>query len=57
MISRRINLQDPDLQGEDDARARYRCACTEGPVFDAARVRWPGEEASRARRATLGAKA
>jgi dihydroorotate dehydrogenase electron transfer subunit len=44
------------IQDERDARARYRCACTEGPVFDAARVRWQGEEASRARRATLEAK-
>jgi len=39
------------VQGEDEARWKYRCACTEGPVFDAARVVWPGEEDSRARRA------
>jgi dihydroorotate dehydrogenase electron transfer subunit len=45
-----------EVQDESDARARYRCACTEGPVFDAARVRWPGENASRARRATGEAK-
>ena len=45
-----------EVQDEGDARARYRCACTEGPVFDAARVRWPGEEASRARRATRETK-
>ena len=45
-----------EVQDEADARARYSCACTEGPVFDAARVRWPGEEASRARRSTLEAK-
>jgi dihydroorotate dehydrogenase electron transfer subunit len=38
------------VQGEDEARPKYRCACTEGPVFDAARVVWPGEESSRARR-------
>jgi dihydroorotate dehydrogenase electron transfer subunit len=39
-----------EVQAENDPRARYRCACTEGPVFDAAQVRWPGEEASRAAR-------
>jgi len=39
------------VQGPEDARPRYRCACTEGPVFDAARVVWPGEDASGARRA------
>jgi hypothetical protein len=38
------------VQGEDEERAKYRCACTAGPVFDAARVLWPGEAASRARR-------
>jgi dihydroorotate dehydrogenase electron transfer subunit len=42
------------VQDADETRARYRCACTEGPVFDAARVRWPGEEASRARRDAVG---
>jgi len=26
-----------------EARAKYRCACTEGPVFDAATIVWPGE--------------
>jgi len=25
----------------DGSRPRYRCACTEGPVFDAATVVWP----------------
>jgi dihydroorotate dehydrogenase electron transfer subunit len=45
------------VQDPDDARAHYRCACTEGPVFDAARVRWPGEEVSRARRTASGAPA
>jgi dihydroorotate dehydrogenase electron transfer subunit len=45
------------LQDADDKRARYRCACTEGPVFDAARVRWPDEESSRARRRVSGAQA
>jgi dihydroorotate dehydrogenase electron transfer subunit len=43
------------VQRGDEARWRYRCACTEGPVFDAARVVWPGEEDSRARRAARGA--
>jgi dihydroorotate dehydrogenase electron transfer subunit len=37
------------VQGRDDARWKYRCACTEGPVFDAACVVWPGESDSRAR--------
>jgi dihydroorotate dehydrogenase electron transfer subunit len=39
------------IQGEGDLRWKYRCACTEGPVFDAAHVVWPGEQESRARRA------
>jgi dihydroorotate dehydrogenase electron transfer subunit len=38
------------VQGPGEARPKYRCACTEGPVFDAARVVWPDEDASRARR-------
>lgn len=42
------------IQGRDDARWKYRCACTEGPVFDAARVVWPGESESRARQAAGG---
>jgi dihydroorotate dehydrogenase electron transfer subunit len=45
------------VQNTDETRAKYRCACTEGPVFDAARVRWPGEEVSRARRARAGFQA
>jgi dihydroorotate dehydrogenase electron transfer subunit len=45
------------VQDAEDERARYRCACTEGPVFDASRVRWPGEEVSRARRGASGAPA
>jgi dihydroorotate dehydrogenase electron transfer subunit len=45
------------VQGEDEARWKYRCACTEGPVFDAARVVWPGEDDSRARRAGRGERA
>ncbi len=38
------------IQGAEEARPKYRCACTEGPVFDAARVVWPGDETSHARR-------
>jgi dihydroorotate dehydrogenase electron transfer subunit len=38
------------VQGPHEARPLYRCACTEGPIFDAARVVWPGEESSSARR-------
>jgi dihydroorotate dehydrogenase electron transfer subunit len=45
------------VQGADEARPKYRCACTEGPVFDASRVVWPGEEASRARLAAAGGEA
>jgi len=35
------------IQRRGEARPKYRCACTEGPVFDAARVVWPGEASSR----------
>jgi dihydroorotate dehydrogenase electron transfer subunit len=45
------------VQDEGDPRAHYRCACTEGPVFDAARIRWPDEGTSRAARAGRGAEA
>jgi dihydroorotate dehydrogenase electron transfer subunit len=45
------------VQGESDARWKYRCACTEGPVFDAARVVWPGESESRARAMAAAAPA
>jgi dihydroorotate dehydrogenase electron transfer subunit len=38
------------IQREDEARPRFRCACTEGPVFDAREVVWRGEGVSRARR-------
>jgi dihydroorotate dehydrogenase electron transfer subunit len=38
------------IQAPEEARPKYRCACTEGPVFDAACVVWPGDEASSARR-------
>jgi dihydroorotate dehydrogenase electron transfer subunit len=42
-------------QDATEAKPRYRCACTEGPVFDAARVVWPGEESSRRRREAAAA--
>jgi len=29
------------VQGPGEERWKYRCACTEGPVFDSARVVWP----------------
>jgi dihydroorotate dehydrogenase electron transfer subunit len=38
------------IQEADEPRPRYRCACTEGPVFDASSVVWPGESESCARR-------
>ena len=38
------------IQGADEPRWKNRCACTEGPVFDTARVVWPGDDESRARR-------
>jgi dihydroorotate dehydrogenase electron transfer subunit len=38
------------IQKAEDARPKYRCACTEGPVFDARVVLWPGERDSAARR-------
>lgn len=44
------------IQGEQEARARYRCACTEGPVFDSRTVVWNGEAESAARRAALQAR-
>jgi dihydroorotate dehydrogenase electron transfer subunit len=39
------------VQHADEPRPKNRCACTEGPVFDSARVVWPGDEVSAARRA------
>ena len=38
------------MQREDQERPKYRCACTEGPVFDAREVVWRGETESSARR-------
>jgi dihydroorotate dehydrogenase electron transfer subunit len=43
------------IQERDEPRPRYRCACTEGPVFDAASVVWPGESASCARSSAVTA--
>jgi dihydroorotate dehydrogenase electron transfer subunit len=37
------------VQAPDEPESRYRCACTEGPVFDAASVLWPGQAESLAR--------
>jgi dihydroorotate dehydrogenase electron transfer subunit len=45
------------VQEASEAHPKNRCACTEGPVFDAARVVWPGEGASRARRQADAAEA
>ncbi len=42
------------IQAPDEQRPKYRCACTEGPVFDAARVVWAGDEISRARQVATG---
>lgn len=41
------------IQRADDGRPKFRCACTEGPVFDARDVVWRGEDASLARRSRL----
>jgi dihydroorotate dehydrogenase electron transfer subunit len=43
------------VQARGEARPKYRCACTEGPVFDAACVVWPGEAVSRRHAAEVGA--
>ena len=43
------------MQSAEDPRPHYRCACTEGPVFDAREVIWPDETESVARRAVLAA--
>jgi dihydroorotate dehydrogenase electron transfer subunit len=40
-----------DVQEPGEPAPRRRCACTEGPVFDAASVVWPGETRSAAARA------
>jgi dihydroorotate dehydrogenase electron transfer subunit len=38
------------IQHGDEARPKYRCACTEGPAFDASNVLWGSEAESLARR-------
>jgi dihydroorotate dehydrogenase electron transfer subunit len=38
------------IQHADDSRPKFRCACTEGPVFDARDVVWRGQEESLSRR-------
>ena len=46
------------IQRADEDRPRFRCACTEGPVFDARDVVWRGQDSSlarRLRRAEVGA--
>jgi dihydroorotate dehydrogenase electron transfer subunit len=43
------------IQRGDEQRPRYRCACTEGPVFEARQVVWHGESESQARREALHA--
>jgi len=43
------------IQRAEDPRPRYRCACTEGPVFEAVTVVWSGEDSSLARRRALEA--
>ena len=37
------------IQGPDDPQPKYRCACTEGPVFDSRVVVWHGAASSAAR--------
>jgi len=44
-------------QSAAEAHPRYRCACTEGPVFDARAVVWAGEGTSAVRREALAAGA
>lgn len=41
------------IQRAVEPQPHPRCACTEGPVFDAREVVWPGESSSRARRQLL----
>jgi dihydroorotate dehydrogenase electron transfer subunit len=38
------------IQRADERRPKFRCACTEGPVFDARDVIWRGQTSSLARR-------
>ena len=43
------------VQRRGEERGKYRCACTDGPVFDAADVVWSDEAASRSHREEAGA--
>lgn len=43
------------IQYAHEASPKFRCACTEGPVFDSKDVVWAGEETSLARRLSLKA--
>jgi dihydroorotate dehydrogenase electron transfer subunit len=45
------------IQRAEEEAPHPRCACTEGPVFDARDVVWPGEDSSRARRQALEIRA
>lgn len=45
------------VQATDEDRPHNRCACTEGPVFDAREVVWPGEPSSAAHRGAAEARA
>lgn len=45
------------MQSAHEARPHYRCACTEGPVFDAREVLWSGEDRSQARLDALASPA
>jgi hypothetical protein len=38
------------IQRPGEAKPKYRCACTEGPVFDARIVVWHGDQTSAVRR-------
>jgi dihydroorotate dehydrogenase electron transfer subunit len=42
-------------QRASEERPKYRCACTEGPVFESSVVVWPGESRSVARRVEVSA--
>ena len=43
-------------QRAGEPRPRYRCGCTEGPVFDPREVVWPGEASSQARQEAAEAR-
>ena len=45
------------IQKAGEPSPHHRCACTEGPVFDAREVVWAGEATSRARRETVPVRA